>query len=102
MFNWLTIKTIDNSPPDMAGGSVGKEIEISTRTKTGKTVNLKLYKFWIKKKTTAEDSGNAITLSNRQLSIKIINVNNNKIYPQKVKHYEQLNKKIFLWRLWRN
>jgi hypothetical protein len=54
----LTIITIDNNPPDMAGGSVGKEIEL-VPTKTGK-VNLKLYKFWTEEKT-AEDSGKAIT-----------------------------------------
>ncbi len=51
-----TIKTIDNSPPDIAGGSVSKEIEI-VPVKTGKT-EINFYKFYQQ-----EDNKNNDTVS---------------------------------------
>ena len=49
-----TIKTIDNSPPDMDGGSVDKEIEIAP-IKTGKTV-MKFYKYYQGEDNTKNDT----------------------------------------------
>lgn len=49
----LDIITTDNSSPDMAGGSISKDL-ILVPLKTG-SVTIKLYKFW-KEQTTAEDS----------------------------------------------
>jgi hypothetical protein len=49
------IITTDNSPADMDGGSISKDL-ILVPVKTG-TTNLKLYKFWSQEKT-AKDSAN--------------------------------------------
>ena len=49
------IITTDNSSPDMAGGSISKDL-ILVPQKTGTTI-IKLYKFWNQEKT-AKDSAN--------------------------------------------
>ncbi|MBS1759259.1 MAG: hypothetical protein JST23_03965 [Bacteroidetes bacterium] len=54
------IETIDNNPPDMAGGSVSKNLIIVPK-KTG-TTKFKLYKFY-KEQHTAQDSANAVSYS---------------------------------------
>lgn len=52
------VETIDNNPPDMAGGSVGKNLIIVPK-KIG-TTKFKLYKFY-EEQHTAQDSANAIS-----------------------------------------
>src|SRR5450432_1386644 len=54
----VDIITTDNSSPDMAGGSISKDL-ILVPLKTG-SVTMKLYKFW-KEQTTAEDSAGFTT-----------------------------------------
>ena len=49
----LNVVTIDNSSPDMAGGSISKDL-ILIPLKTG-AATIKLYKFW-EEQTTAKDS----------------------------------------------
>lgn len=44
MVKLLTVETVDNSSPDMAGGSISKNL-LLVPVKTGST-NLKMYKFW--------------------------------------------------------
>lgn len=52
------IVTTDNSPADMDGGSISKDLVLVPQ-KTG-MANIKLYKFW-KQEKTAEDSARFIT-----------------------------------------
>lgn len=54
MVKFATIKTIDDNPPDMAGGSVSKEIEI-VPIKAGKTV-MKFYKYYQGEDNTKNDT----------------------------------------------
>jgi hypothetical protein len=48
------IVTTDNSPPDMDGGSISKDL-ILVPQKTGATM-IKLYKFWTMEKTAADSA----------------------------------------------
>ena len=53
----FAVHTTDNNSPDMAGGSISKDL-VLVSVKTGKTI-IKLYKFW-KEEATAKDSLNFI------------------------------------------
>ena len=46
--------TTDNSPPNMDGGSINKDL-ILLPIKTG-TTNIKVYKFWMQEKTAADSA----------------------------------------------
>jgi hypothetical protein len=49
------IVTTDNSPADMDGGSISKDL-ILVPVKTG-TTNIKVYKFWTQEKTAKDSAG---------------------------------------------